>query len=427
MNKYQDFYKKNCLSIDARTFPNIRDQILVFLKDENCPEETKIMFGDWFFRKIYMLYKPMTPIKKDICQNVQSAISTYKPIVLKSEYLKFHDVIAMSYIASYFYDNRFQDKDEYFVLQMLNDTQLIKNYLQLPEMEAVVMKKHFIEWINRQDLTEEQRSNLLDVLLTYFPQDKDVEKIHKNMSGGDSIQNDRQNVHDKDVQKSTLSAAKNLMEWYDEKIKEETKDGKLVDVTPAIERAENTMKLWYPSGHPREIALGIIQRSKIDTTPFTYEDKTFTICDILIATVDYISQSECLEIIQEILLEEMTKMLDLCSSGYIARFISVLQGFDDRFLTTISAEKNMKMGLSYKLSKAMEKASENVMNGMMDEEYKEFYVDFVNRLINDGMNELFQRYEEEDILKFYPGVVTQTTTLNCEMKKNGNSYRCVVS
>src|SRR5687768_3723677 len=72
--KYINYYKLNCFSLDARYFTEVKNQVFEYLKDDNCPDDVKILFGEWLFKKIYMNYKPTTQVKKELCDKLNVAI-----------------------------------------------------------------------------------------------------------------------------------------------------------------------------------------------------------------------------------------------------------------------------------------------------------------------------------------------------------------
>jgi len=408
-SKYRVYYEKNCFSISFRTFPEIRDQIYKYMEDPKCPPDVKLLFGDWLFRKLYMLYKPSSDIKKKKCENIQNAVVKSKNIIHRSNYLKYHDVLAMSIIAEYFYVNRFEDVDQDFILQMLNDTQLIKNYLQSPKYEEDQIKRHFIEWIRKVKIYE-QKSNLLDVLLKNFGNDVEVKKIYAEMSGSEGIYSNKQNVHDESIQQSVTKAADLLVNWL-----ENAKDQYLIP--SGISRnawVSEKIKEWYKNSPDYKFAKAVVKRSYIDTTIFVGENSSFTISDTLVALVHYIHYSENFDELKKILLEEMKDMAELCSSGYVARFLNVLQGFDDTYRVTITSEKQLYAVISHKLAQSMEKANEDVIAGSVDDEHKEAYAKFIENIIQQEINLLFQDYGKEDVLIFLPNVVTKMTGLKCE-------------
>ena len=162
---YYKFYKENCFSLNFKNWTKVRDQIFKYIKDEKCPPELKILFGEWLFKKIYMYYKPSDSIRKENCDHIKDGVEKCNILVTKSEYLQFHDYIAMSHIAEYFYSNRFSDRDKYFILQLLNDTQLVKNILNDSRFERAELIHHFTNWIDKADLFE-QKSNLLHLFPT---------------------------------------------------------------------------------------------------------------------------------------------------------------------------------------------------------------------------------------------------------------------
>lgn len=425
MTDYSKFYEENCFSLDAKTFSEIKSQIIEYIKDDDCPSDVKIMFGDWLFRKIYMNYKPPSTTRKEVCSDLIGAVDNCDKIVVKSEYLKFHDTIAMSLIAKHFYSNRFSDKDKYFILQLLNDTQLIKNYLQDSSFEGDDLKNHFLSWISEVPIFE-QRSNILDVLLKHFPSDPRVKAVYEEMRwGGEnspgSIYRDEQNVHDVSVQQSVTGAANALLMWHKQIIEagrnlfDMSEAGNAGGPSSVLTLAGIYLTDLYKNNTDKKIAEAIIERTKIDTTQFIGSDYSFTIGDVLIALLHYIEFSEAKEVLTDILLEEMKEMVELCSSGYVARFINVIQGFDERFVVTISPEKQLYAVISHALSTGLEKAPDNVIAGSIDTEHKDEYLSFVSRVINDQMSRMVSDYGKQDVVLYVTEIVERLTGVKCTL------------
>lgn len=403
--KYLQYYQRECNSIDSRTFPQVKAQILDYLKDENCPAEVKIMFGDWMFRKIYMLFKFRGDALEDVCDDLVPAIEQCDETVIKSEYLQFHDYNAVGRLALNFYLDRFDDQDKYFILQMLNDVELVKNTMNSSEIDDETMKNHFVKWLKSSPVLEQQ-SNLLDVLLRYYQDDPDVREIFAKMRfgkrGQGTLYEDEQNVHDEDVHTSVLEAAARLISY--------TQDLEVIEIPDGVKYSDfmtSYMNRIYKDNNSRMVCKAVITRSCIDTTSFEGEDlegkiKRFTIAEVLFALLSYIQQkskedAETARTLYEILLEEMEAMMELCSSGYIARFINVLRGFDERFEANITFEKQLYAVLSKAISDEMKKAPENVMAGSFEPIHRPEYVSYIQKTVEDVLPRLYSDYGAEDV------------------------------
>lgn len=404
---YLEFYKKNCNSIDARTFTPIREKIFKFLQDENCPPEIKIMFGDWMFRKIYMYFKMRGDLKDEACEQLQGAIDTCGNTVVKGEYLGFHDIDSITQIALHFYLERFNNKEKYFILQMLNDTQLLKNFVQDPRISDEKLKDHFVKWLKSSSIFEQQ-SNLLDVLLRYYPRDPDVKNIYDKMrydgAGKGTLYEDAQNVHDVKVQQSVLEAAGKLLEWDKQigRIKPPPR-------TPFKDFALSLLGRYCRTEKEQKMAVCVVERMCIDHTTFPVivdGDKTsFTISDIFLAIMNYISRSS-FDLLDP-LHEELEAMSELCSTGYPTHFINILRGYDERFEISITFEQQLHAVLSHVIHTKLKDAPENVILGSFEKEHREEYIDFILKIVNNVIPRLNKDYGIEDVKMTLTDVVEQ--------------------
>lgn len=412
-SKFYQFYHKNCNSLDARTFTDIRQRVFEIMKSEECIPEIKILFGDWMFRKIYMYFKLQEEAKTQMCGCLQTAIKNCKNIVTKGEYLKFHDYDAISLLALHFFLHRFEDQDKYFILQVLNDVQLVKNFVQNPDISDESLKNHFVKWLKTSPVLEQQ-SNILDVLLEYYPRDTEVVDIYRKMRWGNrragTLYQDEQNVHDDDIKRSVLQAAEKLLDWELNLPKKER-----LSVPPGTgfkDFAHGLLRDIMRTPTKKNIAKCVIARMCIDTTSF---GRGFKISDLFIALFTYIKRSPSRQVLLEILIEEMDAMKELCASGYIARFMNVLQGFDDEFTITVSFEKQLYAVLTKVLSDALKnEKNEDLILGTFDEEYRPIYLKFVQRVVNRAVPELSDRYGKEDVRLSLVEVLNSLTGDNWE-------------
>lgn len=423
---YQKYYDEHCTSIDARSFTSIRKTVFSYIEDEACPYDVKIQFGDWLFRKIYMNYKPMTHVKRDICGKLIPSFEECQDLVPKATYLKFHDVIAMSLIAENFYTNRFVEKDKFFALQIINDTQLIKNYLQSSVYSSNELKDHFVRWIERTELLE-QRSNLLDVLLLNFGNDPRVIEIHDEMKGvaNGTIYENEQNVHDEGIHQSATDAAGELVKWYGETICGTNADDQTRD--PRVDWLRTFIRGMCKSEEDHKITSAVLDRVDIDLTSFiTSDDVTFGLYDVMIAIARYIYYNDKVaDELSEILVEEMKDMVELCASGYVARVINVLQGFDDRYTVSISAESQLYAVLSHSLATGLDKAPERVLEGSVGGVHHGAYLEFIRKLVQSKIHQLIADYGKEDVILYIAGVVTKLSGVSCEFSPESLTLKMV--
>lgn len=396
-SKYENYVHNNCFSICFKEFSSVKDTLFNFMFDTRCPPQVKIFIGKYFFIKVYSLYRVPEDVKTKIINALKPLIANEKNIIIKGDYIKYLDDDALIQLCQHFFENRFQDKDTYFILQLLNDQTLIKIHQTLYSEEQ--MLEHFIHWIDNCKVFE-QKSNLLDVLLRFFSNDPDVREIHEEMKWGPSgkktsIYGNEQNAHDEEIQASCVEVAEKLITRYRielEKIPPPT------SATPTPDPADEAEAFItsFAKKSQYNIIKTVITRAKIDNTTF---GSGFQIRDVLFALLDYIKSSKHKKTIMPILIEEMDAMKDLCSSGYIARFVNVLQGFDPEYSVKISFKKQLNAVLCSKLARDMEFASEHAVAGSFDPIYKNDYINFVIQVVNKHISTMIADYGHNDIVE----------------------------
>lgn len=417
---YYKWFQENCKSVDFRTFSGVKAQVLKYLKDPKCPPETKILFGTFLLKTIYMMYKFRGPDKTDLVECLLKPIEACKNVISKGEYLKYHDVEAMSLIALHFYLNRFKDRDSFFILQLLNDTQLIKGYLQRSDINDEELLEHFLSWVERAPV-DEQRSNILDVLLRYYPKDQRVITLHRKMQFGDDnrndVYNDAQNVHDEEINAAVLNAAENLMDWGEE---HPLNLPPSPFGNPVADWARGVLFSHFTDPKQQQIIECCIQRCTIDTTCF---GSGFNIADIFYTTLHYITLSPHAEGIYPIFMEEMDNMKELCSSGYVARCITALQGQHKNgdFDIVIPFSKKLHALVSMKISSEMERANEYVVLGTYDPDYRKYFLDFVCSVVNSYLPSAIESNGLSDVAENIIDVLFKITesewTFDADSKK----------
>lgn len=422
---YYKWFQANCNSVDFRTFSSVKNQVLKYLNDSRCPVETKLLFGTFLLKTIYMMYKFRGPDKTDVVNSLIKPIEICKNVISKGKYLHYHDAEASSMIALHFYLNRFKEKDTFFILQLMNDVQLVKNYLQRGDINDEELLEHFLSWVERSPV-DEQRSNILDVLLRHYPKDMRVIALHKKMQFGENartdVYNDAQNVHDEEISAAVLNAAENLMDWGEEHP---------LNLPPSV-TGENPVMAWaegilYSQFHDpkeRQIIECCMKRCAIDTTCF---GTGFNIADIFYTTLHYITLSPNSASIYPIFMEEMDNMKELCSSGYVARCMTALQGQEESgaFDIVIPFSKKLHALISMKLAE-MDDASENVVLGTYDPEFRKYYLEYVCSKVNKYLPHVIESNDLKDVVENITEVLHKLTesewTFNPDTKEVSYVY-----
>ena len=397
---HESFYRDNSTKIDARSFSEVKNTFLQYLSDEGCPTNIKVGIGEWFFRTVYMFFKLRGPDKLEVCEKLYSPIQNTKEIKPKSLYLNYTDMEASSLLCLYFFFHRFEES--YFIVQLLNDANLLKGYLLNANLDDEELKDHFLEWIKHPDAKDDQQSNILDILLKYFPNDPEVKRVYRKLRFGGGVKdigNDAQTVHDVDISEATIKAATELFQWGKQH--------------PIVLNPGQTITQWAVEyvmsllgQDPLFILECVFTRTAIDKTSFN----GFDIGDIFFTTLAFVqtlplaNQADVLQI----LMEEMDEGKDYCASGYIARCITSLQGQSDRFQMTIPFSKSLNMIITSKLSLGMIHVDEDVIAGITDAEHRPAYLRYVENTVNEVLPALVREHGVEK-LSCISGVLSDIT------------------
>lgn len=418
INEYTRFYNTSCRQLlDTRDFKFIYSRIKQYMETEECPCEQKILFGEWIFSRIYTMYRLSLEDFNFFIHNLYQPINDCSNLILKASYLNFINFDAVMELASYFYVHRFEDS--YFIVQMLNDVKLLQSIIYWDRYSKEELKYHFINWFNKCE-NYDSKSNLLDVLLQHYPKDIDVVNIKEQMrfdsdSNTKDIYSDKQNVHDDKITEQVSEAASNLIEWGVENVPIDFLEEQNITIDKWIHNIlfleckdifkNRSEELKIPESELNETIHKIYTRITIDYQIFYHKKNSYRIIDVFYYLIHYIEQSEHKCELYTILLEEFFMMKDLCSSGYVARLINVLQGFDDRFYIQLSFEKQLYAALSHKLSKHFTEVDTDVIYGITDPSYANDYCSFIKTHINTYINEFTQSYTINDIYNILPIVL----------------------
>lgn len=394
------YYKKNCKSINTLTFGTVRDEVRRRIKKGSSSTST-LLFAEWLFHKLRIIWRASEEIYNELFDPIKCAIANCTVPTTRMQYINWNDVDYSPRFMHYFYLHRFDEV--YFIEQMLNDSNLLKwnqNYLETEDL-----RRHFIKWIETVS-TYEQRSNLLDVLLRFFPKDNEVQEIYVKLMGGKTLYDNEQNVHDDDIHISVLKAVKELYCWF--------KDNPLV-YSPSSQLTREQWLRGKLRDCDRLVKDGIFSRLAIDKTVFEFKDdyitKKLDAFEILFLLVNFIlSQDEpASSSMMESLAIEMRDALELCITGYVARFMNAIQGYTEFFQFKIPFRKQLHAKVSHDISKEMFKLKEssNVILGTYDEEYAKEYYDFIIQVIS--LPKLNEQYGSVDVCKYLPSILDTIT------------------
>jgi hypothetical protein len=386
MSSHIDRFEKISSYVDSSKFRIQKEEIIKILSETDCPSDVRIIICNWFFRTVFRLYKPTSEDLKKIFPHAKSAHFRAKNIIAKGTYLNYLDQTTTTKLAKYFYKKRFGG-DKYFVLQLSNDVTLAKNIFNDPKFTDEKLIKHFIKWIKSTPI-DTQQANLLDVLLLNYKNDHRVQDIFKNLSFDSEydkgLYGNKQSAHDEEVSASALVAAENVMLWYsknrvpDEIINELYKGNWSSWVTTHLMKTK-----MFKSQEDQKTLKAIEVRMAIDHTTFGNKLRPFTILDFVVATLKYVFDLKDPSGLYSTIYEEFTEMRELCSSGYIERCVTILQGFNDEFDIKISEQKRLFSAISSKLAPIMSKAPEDVQLGSCDPGNSKQYLLYLESRVNE--------------------------------------------
>jgi len=382
--KFTDLITK-CKYLNTATFKYDIIEVKNCIHSPEAPAEIRCLLGDWLFYKIHRNYKLRGKDVLDLMPPLENAIEKCELIVIKSRYIQYINTEAMRFLAEHFFIHRFGD--EFFILQMLNDVQLI----QTTPFDEILT--HFVKWIKMVDNLV-QRSNLLDVLLRYFASNPEVKEIYAKMQNGTDLYSNEQNAHDEDISRETMEVARKLLLW---KKKNSWVDPKTDDPSASIEDlvSESEMIELFLSGVPH--LDDVLTRAKIDNTLFG----NFSIMDLLIAVGLYIFRAD--KDIQDLLLlrlgEEFAEMNGLCSSGYIIRLINIFKGIVEEYSVTLPFRKQLQSVFNIHINKAFQSASEAEVEGSYIPQHKKAYLNLIERTVNGSLPEVMKTYGRDDVVK----------------------------
>jgi hypothetical protein len=407
------YYKDYCRTVDCQKFIEVKNKVLSYIVEPATSTTAVLLFSDWLFNKINNIWKAPKDVREEVFAPIKNAIENTQNVVSKMDYINWRDVEYSLKLCTHFYKYRFNES--FFIQQMLNDSNLLKWKQNFFTQEELLL--NFLNWLSEVS-TYEQKSNLLDILLRYFPKDERVKTVYSTLMGGKTLYENDQNVHDDDITVSVLNVLRELYVWS-------KKSQPVYSAKNGLTRSEWVEKILYSYSSEPTIIKGILDRMAIDKTSFNItEDIHLTTFDVLFMLLNYILQCQSATAIMETLIEEMKEAVDFCITGYVTRFINAIQGYTDDFQLKISFKKQLHAKINYDISKEIQRLpnDSDVILGTYDEEHKDIYYKFIIDTID--LNKLYEQYDKMDVIRYLPPVLnTLTEEQIWEIDEKGLHYK----
>lgn len=245
--------------------------------------------------------------------------------------------------------------------------------------------------------------NIADFLFNNFNNDslinrmRDLEQQKRINSQSKPIKNtvyaDSQNVHNSKINASVIQSAEYLI---NSKLKNLN-----LDLSNCIENIKDILISKYHSDST------LISKSldyiSINTSYFGKSlpgKKSITLAQVFVALWFWIIDSKDRDELEKRLLEELKEMSGYCTTGHLARLVSVIQGFteDEKLNIRISEKDRMNSVIRNYLTKELEKCSdEKVLDGIIDK--NDAFKDFIVTLTKNKLSEWEKEWKREEIFK----------------------------
>jgi hypothetical protein len=219
-----------------------------------------------------------------------------------------------------------------------------------------------------------------------------------------TVYGDNQNVHNSEINKTVVKAATNLYMMYKEMLEIESDDYKIQQYKAEIlHDIMKNLKSRY-SHHKEDIEelhIYILDSSAV------FGDRILSLQDIFLALCLWINDSPAKLDLEVRLFDEIKEMKGQCSTGHLARFVNVIQGFTDDpelCIRISSKDQCISMVRTYLNRRLSECKDEKVVDGMLSGDLA--YIKFLRKCVSEKILEWEKEYGK-DILEFLPGVVNK--------------------
>ena len=251
-------------------------------------------------------------------------------------------------------------------------------------------------------LSDDVRADACDIILQYGS-----EKARENaqnalyiLGGKDrsNIFKNKQNVHVRSIEESVEKIVSELSTYH-------PRSG----VYYTFEKARDNILIMISGESFKEIkkeAEGALIRISIDRA--VYGKSNMTLTSTLAKIWTYIQDSEHRHELEKRLVEELVESNNKCSSGYVARLVNTLSGYDDKMSISISFEDQIISNLEGRLNRAISQLEdeyeiEHILEEMsipvINFHLRGNFLKFFREHISDIREEMYQEFHEymEDI------------------------------
>jgi hypothetical protein len=258
-------------------------------------------------------------------------------------------------------------------------------------------------------LDEDLRADACDILLQYGG-DKARESAQTALyvlGGGDRSRNNifknKQNVHVRSIEESVERIVNDLSTYHPSSGIYYTFDKAREAIMKIVSTNDTNDK---NDEHLKKEVEGALIRISIDRA--VYGNSNMTLTSTLAKIWTYIQDSEHRSELENRLIEELVEANNKCSSGYAARLVNTLSGYDEKMSIKISFEDQIIANLEGRLNKAiLELSEEDEMDNVLSEmslpvinyHLRGNFLKFFREHISVIREEMYQEFREhmEDI------------------------------
>jgi hypothetical protein len=401
--------------VDSLNISEVVGNCMLRLEEDNTSNAGKVKLGDFLCDKLcdiyFLSHERQDTISKSLTQVVYTGEDLITPVRLR--FLRFKHPKVPFEICRRTAQMGIRD-----ILETVPYFQILKFIVQSPcadeemcndvlnEFEAMfidegvsIYTKMEIADIFILNRREERGHEMLDILREMEGQHEDAAGVpignlrpaalvgFRQQEHGNTVYEDRQNVHATAINTSVLKACIALI----------SSEG---ETEFDIEEVRRTLK----EISPKDIYSinTVLERVEIDTSTFRLKDDAFNMYVLFSCLWSFITKHQNKDDILLRLVEEMIAMASYCSTGHLSRFINVVQGYtsDPDMEMRISEYDQVKSVISHYLDKLIVSAEDDVVEAMIDNNKAPFFA-FVIEIMNEKIPDLISEYGnvQEEIVK----------------------------
>lgn len=249
--------------------------------------------------------------------------------------------------------------------------EMIERYQKAKDLSSI---KEVVDIVNT--FSPQHGKILLDFLRQQKQQKQEQKQTRQPIQK--TVYSDSQNVHNSKINKTVISTAEKLYEKFSDIINIDNENKK-----NCLENIRLHLVKKFP--HETELVNSSVEYIKSNTSYFGV--KKITLLDIFLSVWLWIINNGNINELEKRLVEELKQMEGECTTGHVARFINVIQGFtnDSDLCIQISNEDRYKGVIFYYLT--------NELKNCEDE-------DIINDIVNTGPK--YKKFIQDKIVSKFP-------------------------